>query len=83
MKLLIMKGAEVDAMTDIGTPLMVAAYNGRKEFLKVLLDNNADVRKSLMLFFYSVFFFFLGLHFPLRFSMFFFHFDAKCLRVMH
>ncbi|GLU07657.1 hypothetical protein SLE2022_246060 [Rubroshorea leprosula] len=42
VKLLIMKGAEVDAMTDVGTPLMVAAYNGRKEFLKVLLDNNAD-----------------------------------------
>ncbi|GLT42382.1 hypothetical protein SLA2020_163840 [Shorea laevis] len=42
LKLLIMKGADVNAVSDIGTPLVDAAYWGKKDFVRTLLDNNAD-----------------------------------------
>ncbi|KAK9281005.1 hypothetical protein L1049_003896 [Liquidambar formosana] len=40
--LLISKGAVVDAIADSGTPLQFAAAHGRKEALKILLDNSAN-----------------------------------------
>ncbi|KAA8543324.1 hypothetical protein F0562_021181 [Nyssa sinensis] len=42
MRLLISKGAEVDAKSDFGTPLQCAAAKGKKEAIKILLDNNAN-----------------------------------------
>lgn len=41
--LLILKGAEVDAKADSGTPLKWAAIHGQKKAVKILLDNHADV----------------------------------------
>ncbi|KAL7198680.1 hypothetical protein ACSBR2_021063 [Camellia fascicularis] len=42
LRLLISKGAEVDANSDSGTPLQCAAAKGRKEAVKILLDRNAN-----------------------------------------
>ncbi|THG23589.1 hypothetical protein TEA_005014 [Camellia sinensis var. sinensis] len=42
LRLLISKGAEVDAKSDSGTPLQCAAAKGRKEAVKILLDRNAN-----------------------------------------
>ncbi|GKU86395.1 hypothetical protein SLEP1_g928 [Rubroshorea leprosula] len=43
LKLLITKGAEVNAVADVGTPLVQAAFRGNKDFVKILLDNKAEV----------------------------------------
>ncbi|GLU07652.1 hypothetical protein SLE2022_246020 [Rubroshorea leprosula] len=42
IELLISKGAEINAMADCGAPLLYAAAKGKHEFVKVLLDHNAD-----------------------------------------
>nr|TKS03444.1 hypothetical protein D5086_0000154410 [Populus alba] len=40
--LLILKGAEVDANANSGTPLKCAAIHGQKKAVKILLDNHAN-----------------------------------------
>ncbi|KAL6978601.1 hypothetical protein U1Q18_020266, partial [Sarracenia purpurea var. burkii] len=42
LRQLISRGAEVDAKSDAGTPLQCAAAKGRKEIVKILLDNKAN-----------------------------------------
>lgn len=46
MKLLISRGPEINAMRHSGTPLQMAADGGKKDRVKILLDNHADVRKK-------------------------------------
>jgi len=43
LRLLISKGAEVDAQGLCGTPLQCAAAKGMKNAVKILLDNHANV----------------------------------------
>ncbi|CAL5436790.1 unnamed protein product [Camellia sinensis] len=54
LRLLISKGAEVDAKSDSGTPLQCAAAKGRKEAVKILLDRNANTQFGLSSYFYTV-----------------------------
>ncbi|XVF32447.1 hypothetical protein REPUB_Repub17cG0084000 [Reevesia pubescens] len=42
----ISKGAEIDAKSDTGTPLQLAASVSRKDIMKVLLDNHANPNVS-------------------------------------
>jgi ankyrin repeat protein len=43
VKLLLSKGAHVNALNVGGTALHVAASDGRDDIVKILLDHNADV----------------------------------------
>ncbi|GAB2282300.1 hypothetical protein Dimus_016847 [Dionaea muscipula] len=40
--LLIARDAEVDAQSEVGTPLQVASFSGKKESVKILLQNKAN-----------------------------------------
>ena len=66
--LLISRGAEINAMCHSGTPLQMAADGGKKDCVKILLDNHADVSKSnicLFLFnchFWLLFCFLISIH---------------------
>ncbi|GKU86401.1 hypothetical protein SLEP1_g933 [Rubroshorea leprosula] len=42
LKLLIYKGAEINALAECGTPLALAVIKGQKDFVKFLLDKDAD-----------------------------------------
>ena len=44
LHLLISKGANVDAISNHGTPLHNAAAHGKKDSVRILLENHADVR---------------------------------------
>ncbi|GKU86408.1 hypothetical protein SLEP1_g939 [Rubroshorea leprosula] len=44
--MLITKGAEIDVVTDCGTPLQVAAGNGKEDFVKVLVENHANRKQK-------------------------------------
>lgn len=44
---MISQGAEIEAQADSGTPLQEAASLRMDEAVKILLDNNANVRKTL------------------------------------
>lgn len=46
LRLLISKGAVVDAEAVFGTPLHCAATHGKKEAVKILLKNNANVKNT-------------------------------------
>ena len=43
VKFLLSKGADVDAISDLGTPLLLAALKGHPSTLKILLQHGADV----------------------------------------
>lgn len=45
LQLLISKGAEIDINSESGTPLQCAAHSGKREAVKILLDNKANVRQ--------------------------------------
>ncbi|KAM0852800.1 hypothetical protein ACQ4PT_051513 [Festuca glaucescens] len=42
VEFLLSRGADVDAISDLGTPLTVAALRGYASIVKILLQNNAD-----------------------------------------
>ncbi|KAM0858531.1 hypothetical protein ACQ4PT_047765 [Festuca glaucescens] len=42
VEFLLSRGADVDAISDLGTPLAVAALRGYASIVKILLQNNAD-----------------------------------------
>lgn len=48
VKLLMSKGADLNAVADCGTPLLAAAFHGNKDCVEVLLDGCVDVRKSYL-----------------------------------
>ncbi|EMS64799.1 Heat shock protein STI [Triticum urartu] len=50
VKFLLSKGADVDAMSDLGTPLLLAALKGHPSTLKILLQHGADPNKVAGLF---------------------------------
>ena len=43
VKFLLSKGAHVDGISDLGTPLVLAALKGHPSTLKILLQHGADV----------------------------------------
>lgn len=43
-KFLLSRGVNVDAESEMGTPLALAAFRGYDSTVKVLLEHNADVR---------------------------------------
>uniref|UniRef100_A0A0E0JZZ2 Uncharacterized protein n=1 Tax=Oryza punctata TaxID=4537 RepID=A0A0E0JZZ2_ORYPU len=45
VEILLSKGAHIDSLTAGGTALHCAAYNGRDDVLKILLDHHADHKK--------------------------------------
>ncbi|KAK1625898.1 hypothetical protein QYE76_000213 [Lolium multiflorum] len=46
VEFLLSRGADVDAISDLGTPLAVAALRGYASIVKILLQNNADPNKA-------------------------------------
>jgi ankyrin repeat protein len=50
LRLLISKGAKVDAISNCGTPLHNAAAFGKKDSVRILLENGANVSKFLFQF---------------------------------
>ncbi|KAE8788475.1 hypothetical protein D1007_37506 [Hordeum vulgare] len=50
VKFLLSKGADVDALSDLGTPLTLASLRGHASVLKILLQHNADPNKGNGLF---------------------------------
>ncbi|XP_048527542.1 protein TANC1-like isoform X2 [Triticum urartu] len=46
VKFLLSKGADVDALSDAGTPLTLASLRGHASILKILLQHNADPNKG-------------------------------------
>jgi ankyrin repeat protein len=48
VKVLLSKGAHVNALNLGGTALHVAASNGRDDLVKILLDHGADVSITLI-----------------------------------
>lgn len=50
---LLSKGVPVDIDSGWGTPLGRAAYNGKYDTLKILLDHHANVGRSSFLFYLS------------------------------
>ena len=49
LRLLISKGGKVDAISNCGTPLHNAAAHGKKDSVRILLENHANVSKFLFL----------------------------------
>ena len=49
LRLVISKGAKVDAISNHGTPLHNAAAHGNKESVRILLENHANVSKFVFL----------------------------------
>lgn len=54
LKVLLVKGADVDSSSDCGTPLHIAAVKSHDGCMKILLDHHADVKLSYMIFFPSL-----------------------------
>ena len=50
LRLLISKGGKVDAISNCGTPLHNAAAHGKKDSVRILLENHANVSKFLFFF---------------------------------
>lgn len=48
LKALLSKGANVDSLSDTGTPLHVAAYCKQDGAMKILLDHGADVSNVII-----------------------------------
>ncbi|GJN21101.1 hypothetical protein PR202_gb08549 [Eleusine coracana subsp. coracana] len=48
VELLLSKGASIDAFSNRGTPLHLAATNGHHRTVKILLDHNADCNKIVL-----------------------------------
>lgn len=56
-RLLLSKGANVDAPSPHGTPLVAAAAHGKLSAMKILLEHHADVISKMMFFHLSYFLF--------------------------
>jgi ankyrin repeat protein len=59
VRLLLSKGASVNASSSEGTPLHMAASHGKSAIVQVLLQNNADV-SNLMFPIYRIIMLFMG-----------------------